>query len=318
MPPPPPQNSVAENIADLLIPDEVARLSMESKALFLRAFIALNERNHFDSASASGARRLAEKANSDPSLLELLNFPSEQKYGVYVPLLLPLLVPLLQPVALFTMFLLSKHKKRRQKLADEKVVGVEQPPAAAHFEEKQKQQRGEGEGNECQQNTTNENASKRRAKCQSHDNAPSWQLQQNGVSAGGHTVPMPLFSNSAGSPLLDTGQALSDDPTIASKKVQMAQNAPEVPRAASCDNLPAVGLCANSQIGLNWRGDERICGTCKSEEAGRGKTQSKRQFRSLEVISCGISRMAQQLILAIHQHVFLHWTTISVNDSNQQ
>ncbi|KAL3119151.1 hypothetical protein niasHT_003934 [Heterodera trifolii] len=113
-------HKLAENIADLVIPDEVARLSMESKALFLRAFIALNERNHFDSASASEARRLAEKANSDPSLLELLNFPSEQKYGVYVPLFLPLLVPLLQPVALFAMFLLSKHKKRRQKLAEEK------------------------------------------------------------------------------------------------------------------------------------------------------------------------------------------------------
>jgi hypothetical protein len=40
----------------------------------------------------------------------LLNFPSDQKYGIYVPLFLPLLVPLLQPLALFLLFLLTRLK----------------------------------------------------------------------------------------------------------------------------------------------------------------------------------------------------------------
>uniref|UniRef100_A0A914GTV3 Uncharacterized protein n=1 Tax=Globodera rostochiensis TaxID=31243 RepID=A0A914GTV3_GLORO len=85
-------HKLSENIDDLVIPDEVARLSADSKVLFLKAFNDLADRNHFDSESAAEARRLAERANTDPSLLELLNFPSEQKYGVYVPLFLPLLL----------------------------------------------------------------------------------------------------------------------------------------------------------------------------------------------------------------------------------
>uniref|UniRef100_A0A183C1M8 NR LBD domain-containing protein n=1 Tax=Globodera pallida TaxID=36090 RepID=A0A183C1M8_GLOPA len=112
-------HKLSENIDDLVIPDEVARLSADSKALFLKAFNDLADGNHFDSESSAEARRLAERANTDPSLLELLNFPSEQKYGVYVPLFLPLLVPLLQPFALFAIFLLLKLKKRRRRTTED-------------------------------------------------------------------------------------------------------------------------------------------------------------------------------------------------------
>uniref|UniRef100_A0A183CHC3 Lon proteolytic domain-containing protein n=1 Tax=Globodera pallida TaxID=36090 RepID=A0A183CHC3_GLOPA len=98
-------HKLSENIDDLVIPDE--------------AFNDLADGNHFDSESSAEARRLAERANTDPSLLELLNFPSEQKYGVYVPLFLPLLVPLLQPFALFAIFLLLKLKKRRRRTTED-------------------------------------------------------------------------------------------------------------------------------------------------------------------------------------------------------
>jgi hypothetical protein len=70
--------------------------------------------NSADSIAAAQSCRLANRANGHDSLLELLNFPSDQKYGIYVPLFLPLLVPLLQPLALFILFLLKEWKKKKQ------------------------------------------------------------------------------------------------------------------------------------------------------------------------------------------------------------
>ena len=80
---------------------------------------------HSDSKSAAQAFRLAERANGHPSLLELLNFPSDQKYGIYVPLFLPLLVPLLQPLALFVLYLMAKFKDARKKRREEAAKKIE-------------------------------------------------------------------------------------------------------------------------------------------------------------------------------------------------
>jgi hypothetical protein len=47
--------------------------------------------------------------------LELLNFPADQKYGIYVPLFLPILAPIFQPLTLFFLFLVAKFKEWKNK-----------------------------------------------------------------------------------------------------------------------------------------------------------------------------------------------------------
>ena len=53
------------------------------------------------------ARIGVETANKHPSMLELLNFPSDQKYGIYLPLFLPLFLPILQPLLHMIVFILK-------------------------------------------------------------------------------------------------------------------------------------------------------------------------------------------------------------------
>ncbi|KAL3086527.1 hypothetical protein niasHS_008812 [Heterodera schachtii] len=100
---------------------------------------------------------------------------------------------------------------------DHRIV-VEQPlTAAAMFEDQQKQRERERSANNA---TTNTNAKNEEQKpmvmMMNHHHGKG---NNNNGGGGGGTVPMPLSSSScsggfAGSPLLDTGQALSDDPTI--------------------------------------------------------------------------------------------------------
>nr|CAD2193706.1 unnamed protein product [Meloidogyne enterolobii] len=113
-------NELASKIEDLVISDEVAGYAASAKFYFLKSYkqLAQNE-EEIDFKSASKARYFAELANTHHSLLELLNFPSDQKYGVYVPLFFPLLVPLLQPLFLFCLFVFVQFKdylrERREK-----------------------------------------------------------------------------------------------------------------------------------------------------------------------------------------------------------
>lgn len=113
-------NELASKIEDLVISDEVASYAAKAKFYFLESYKQLAENGEIDSKSASKARHFSELANTHHSLLELLNFPSDQKYGVYVPLFLPLLVPILQPLFMFCLFLLSQFKFYLQKRREEK------------------------------------------------------------------------------------------------------------------------------------------------------------------------------------------------------
>ncbi|KAL3116573.1 hypothetical protein niasHT_001057 [Heterodera trifolii] len=219
---------------------------------------------------------------------------------------------------------------------DHRIV-VEQPlTAAAMFEDQQKQRERERSANNA---TTNTNAKNEEQKpmvmMMNHHHGKG----NNNNGGGGGTVPMPLSSSScsggsAGSPLLDTGQALSDDPTIcpycnkkfrkprvldclhsmcedcviaqlgadienankhqlhhphfgcASTDFEFEQHMnnlrptpPGVVRCPMCSqethigndimfvNLMLLDFVRIREIGLNGRGDERICGACKSEEA---------------------------------------------------
>ncbi|KAL3091051.1 hypothetical protein niasHS_005014 [Heterodera schachtii] len=220
---------------------------------------------------------------------------------------------------------------------DHRIV-VEQPlTAAAMFEDQQKQRERERNANNA---TTNANAKNEEQKAMGMMmNHHGMAKNNNGGGGGGGTVPMPLSSSScsggsAGSPLLDTGQALSDDPTIcpycnkkfrkprvldclhsmcedcviaqlggdienankqqrhhphfgrASTDFELEQHMnnlrptpPGVIRCPVCSqethigndimfvNLMLLDFVRIREIGLNGRGDERICGACKSEEA---------------------------------------------------
>ena len=56
----------------------------------------------------------AEKAFNDPSLLELLYFPEEQKYAIYIPLYLPILIPVI-----FSLNSIRKYFKKNKEKEDE-------------------------------------------------------------------------------------------------------------------------------------------------------------------------------------------------------
>lgn len=60
----------------------------------------------------------AEKAFNDPSLLELLYFPEEQKYAIYIPLYLPIMIPVL--------FSFNSIKKYFKKNKNERKSGEEE------------------------------------------------------------------------------------------------------------------------------------------------------------------------------------------------
>jgi GPI-anchor transamidase subunit S len=59
----------------------------------------------------------AEKAFNDPSLLELLYFPEEQKYAVYIPLFLPIFIPVI-----FSLNSIKKYFKKDEQKENKEVV----------------------------------------------------------------------------------------------------------------------------------------------------------------------------------------------------
>lgn len=52
----------------------------------------------------------AEKAFNDPSLLELLYFPEEQKYAIYIPLFLPVMIPVVLSIFTVKKYFFAKNK----------------------------------------------------------------------------------------------------------------------------------------------------------------------------------------------------------------
>lgn len=52
----------------------------------------------------------AEKAFNDPSLLELLYFPEEQKYAIYIPLYLPIIIPVILSISTIKKFFKKGEK----------------------------------------------------------------------------------------------------------------------------------------------------------------------------------------------------------------
>ena len=61
----------------------------------------------------------AEKAFNDPSLLELLYFPEEQKYAIYIPLYLPIMIPVIFSLGAVKKYFFPKAKKPEEVEATE-------------------------------------------------------------------------------------------------------------------------------------------------------------------------------------------------------
>lgn len=59
----------------------------------------------------------AEKAFNDPSLLELLYFPEEQKYAIYIPLYLPIMIPVVFSISAVKKYF--KKEKKEEETPDE-------------------------------------------------------------------------------------------------------------------------------------------------------------------------------------------------------
>jgi phosphatidylinositol glycan class S len=61
----------------------------------------------------------AEKAFNDPSLLELLYFPEEQKYAIYIPLYLPIMIPVIFSISAVKKYF--KKDKKEEEASEEEV-----------------------------------------------------------------------------------------------------------------------------------------------------------------------------------------------------
>lgn len=85
-----------DDIKNIVIGDHVGAEIHEAYENVVKAkeFLAINDIQK----AVRHARKAfiaAEKAFNDPSLLELLYFPEEQKYAIYIPLYLPILIPVI-------------------------------------------------------------------------------------------------------------------------------------------------------------------------------------------------------------------------------
>lgn len=105
-----------DDIKNIVIGDHVAAEIHRSYENLVQAKKHLLANDiHLAVKFARAAYIAAEKAFNDPSLLELLYFPEEQKYAIYIPLYLPIMIPVI-----FSLSAVKKYfKKDQQKLATE-------------------------------------------------------------------------------------------------------------------------------------------------------------------------------------------------------
>jgi len=89
-------SSLLQRVHNMVINEDVANRISNAVQLGNEAFEHL-ERGEFDSALKLSRQSIqdSESAFFDPSLLELLYFPQDQKFAIYVPLFLPVALPIL-------------------------------------------------------------------------------------------------------------------------------------------------------------------------------------------------------------------------------
>lgn len=110
-----------EDIKNIVIGDHVGAEIHEAYENVVKAkeYLAINDLKNAV-RHARIAFIAAEKAFNDPSLLELLYFPEEQKYAIYIPLYLPIMIPVIFSLnSIRKFFKKSKSEPEKQELSED-------------------------------------------------------------------------------------------------------------------------------------------------------------------------------------------------------
>ncbi|XP_071945400.1 GPI transamidase component PIG-S-like [Antedon mediterranea] len=103
-------------IPNMVIKDDVAKQVYSAVEMIQLSKKFLAEGNIYRAFHASKkAIQTSEEAFFDSSLLELLYFPEDQKYAIYIPLFLPILIPIAASVYKSVLWLRGKKKESKDK-----------------------------------------------------------------------------------------------------------------------------------------------------------------------------------------------------------
>ncbi|ELU07676.1 hypothetical protein CAPTEDRAFT_220035 [Capitella teleta] len=111
-------NSLAqllEKIGNIVINDDIGREVERAVEQIQISHTALSQGQLRDAyLSSRQAKQFSEKAFFDPSLLELLYFPEDQKFAIYIPLFLPIGIPVVMSVLQSLKYLRKKNKQKME------------------------------------------------------------------------------------------------------------------------------------------------------------------------------------------------------------
>ncbi|XP_041368806.1 GPI transamidase component PIG-S-like isoform X2 [Gigantopelta aegis] len=102
-------------ISNMVIKDDIA-LEVESAVANIKQAKKLLAEGTLEGAflASRNAVRESEKAFFDPSLLELLYFPEDQKFAIYIPLFLPISIPIMSTMIQGIKWLKRRHKQKQE------------------------------------------------------------------------------------------------------------------------------------------------------------------------------------------------------------
>lgn len=109
-----------DDIKNIVIGDHVGREIHEAYENVVKAkeFLVSNDIENAVK-HARVAYIAAEKAFNDPTLLELLYFPEEQKYAIYIPLYLPIMIPVIFSFSTIKKYFMKKENKEQEEQSHE-------------------------------------------------------------------------------------------------------------------------------------------------------------------------------------------------------
>ena len=110
-------SDLLDKVQNIVINDDIGREVETSLRACQRAIEALN-RNKLSEAYIDSRQALnsSEKAFFDPSLLENLYFPDDQKFAIYMPLFLPIGLPILTSLYAAVQWVKTLKKKKDEKI----------------------------------------------------------------------------------------------------------------------------------------------------------------------------------------------------------
>lgn len=104
-----------DKISNIVINDDIGQQVEDAVSSIQRSEELLGSGQLFDAFLASRDAVVAsEKAFFDQSLLELLYFPEDQKFAIYIPLFLPISIPVLTSIVQAVRLLRQQHSKKQK------------------------------------------------------------------------------------------------------------------------------------------------------------------------------------------------------------